>query len=80
MATFSKCFSAILYGLGMFVSAAESGLLMLPGTIPQQIIAETRWTCSFYEGTSKMLKAKAQGLQSIINLVVKCWNHGEPPA
>lgn len=27
-----------------------------------------------------MLKAKAQGLQSIINLAVKCWSHGEPTA
>lgn len=27
-----------------------------------------------------MLKAKARGLQSIINLAVKCWSHGEPTA
>lgn len=27
-----------------------------------------------------MLKANAQGLQSIINLAVKCWSHGEPTA
>lgn len=27
-----------------------------------------------------MLKANAWGSQSIINLVVKCWSHGEPTA